>query len=102
MMAAMASPLTRGRFQRRAGRGTPAAAQAAPNRGSADGPGDTFSCLANSKNDNGRAPNSPPHSWGGVRRSRTEGLGEIPTHIWHLGDSVRACQVLPITRVTHD
>src|SRR5712692_294120 len=57
MMAAMATPLTRGRVHGREDRGSPTAAHAAPNKGSAAGAVDTLSCLANCQKDNGRDPN---------------------------------------------
>src|SRR5690348_12227936 len=56
MMPPTARQLTAGSTQRRAFRGTPTAAQAAPNIGSI-ARGDAVSGLANSKNDNVRAPN---------------------------------------------
>src|SRR5437868_7157962 len=65
MTAATATPLTRGRVQGREGRARPIAAQAAPNRGSAAGAGDTLSSLANSENDNGRDPDLSSKSSGG-------------------------------------
>src|SRR5207249_1165977 len=57
MMAATARPLTRGRFHGRDGLGSPTAAHAAPNKGSAAGIRDALSCLANWQNDSGRDPN---------------------------------------------
>src|SRR5712691_13113698 len=57
MIAATATPLTRGRVHGRVGRGSPIAAHAAPNKGSAAGTGDMLSSLANSQKDNGRPPN---------------------------------------------
>src|SRR5256885_7656340 len=76
MIAATATTLTRGRVHGRVGRGSPMAAHAAPNKGSAAGAVDTLSSLANSKNDNGQNPifSSGPgvlgpvtyRSWSGV------------------------------------
>src|SRR5947199_2273145 len=54
MTAPAATPLRTGRLHGRAGRGTPTAAHAVPNKGSAEGARDTLRSLANSKNDNGR------------------------------------------------
>ena len=47
MMAAIARPLTTGRLQGRAGRGTAVSPQAAPNKGSAVEVGNALSCLSN-------------------------------------------------------
>src|SRR2546423_353341 len=74
--APAATPLRTGRLHGRAGRGTPTAAHAAPNKGSAVGARDTLRSLANSKNDNGQdrifsCGPPPPHSWaGGAQRRR--------------------------------
>src|SRR5947209_7437884 len=78
MIAATAIPLTRGRVHGRGGRGSPIAAHAAPNRGSAAGAGDMLISLANSQKDNGRAPNwsslLPTHGDGAQRRRGSRAL----------------------------
>src|SRR5689334_14433019 len=84
MMAATAIPLTRGRFQGRLGRGLPAAAQAAPNRGSPTGAGAALSSLANPENGNGRDPD--------LSSNRGSGEGEpgyLPPLVWGLWGTVR-------------
>src|SRR5207302_10436131 len=97
MIAATAIPLTRGRVHGRVGRGSPIAAHAAPNRGSAAGAGDMLISLANSQKDNGRALNwsslLPIH--GEVARSAGGARGlylpepYLPLLVWGLWGTVR-------------
>src|SRR5207253_5824027 len=102
MIAATAIPLTRGRVHGRVGRGSPIAAHAAPNRGSAAGAGDMLISLANSQKDNGRAPNwsspprlpgrSVPKAPGGEPETRFNGeagAAYLPLLVWGLWGTVR-------------
>src|SRR5260370_36322847 len=84
MMGATASALTRGRFHGGLGRGVPAAAQAAPNKGSPTGAGVALSSLANSQNDNGRDPDLSSN-----RRSDEREPVYLPPLVWGLWGTVR-------------
>src|SRR5260370_27679731 len=84
MMAATATALTSGRFHGRLGRGVPAAAQAAPNKGSPTGAGVALSSLANYQNDNGRDPDLSSN-----RGSAEREPGYLPPLVWGLWGPVR-------------